>query len=95
VGDRIGVPLELDGFEVGDCEVVEGMLEIEVMSTLRAACHHCGSLDVVTHAANTRRIRDRACGHPVVLLWAHAGLPAAIASAPVVNVTPRSPAGAP
>ena len=70
MGDRIGVPLELDGFEVGDCEVVEGVLEIEVASTLRAACHHCGSLDVVAHAANTRRIRDRACGHPVVLLWA-------------------------
>jgi hypothetical protein len=40
--DRIGVQLELDGFEVGDCEVVEGMLEVQVASTLRAAVTTAG-----------------------------------------------------
>lgn len=69
MGDRIGVPLDLDGFDVGNCEVVDGVLQIEVRSTLRAACHHCGSLDVTPHATPLRRIRDRSCGYPVVLLW--------------------------
>ncbi|MBA3431197.1 MAG: transposase family protein [Actinobacteria bacterium] len=33
------------------------------------ACLHCGSLDVAGHQRNLRRIRDRACGYPTVLLW--------------------------
>jgi len=30
---------------------------------------HCGSLDVAGHQRNLRRIRERACGYPTVLLW--------------------------
>jgi transposase len=70
VADRIGVPLELEGFEVTGSEVVNDTLEVEVRSTRRPACHHCGSLDVVIHATHERRIRDRACGYPTLLRWA-------------------------
>jgi transposase len=67
--DRIDVPLDLKGFEVTGTEVVCGVLEVEVRSTRRPACHHCGSLDVTSHATNERRIRDRGCGYPTVLRW--------------------------
>jgi transposase len=67
--DAIRVPLDLDGFEVIDSEVVNGTLEVEVRSVHRPVCHHCGSLDVSGHQRNIRRIRDRTCGYPTVLLW--------------------------
>jgi transposase len=67
--DAIRVPLDLDGFEVIDSEVVNGTLEVEVRSAHRPVCHHCGSLDVSGHQQNMRRIRARACGYPTVLLW--------------------------
>jgi transposase len=67
--DRIDVPLDLKGFEVTATEVVGDMLEVQVRSTRRPACHHCGSLDVTSHGANDRRIHDRGCGFPTVLRW--------------------------
>ena len=67
--DAIRVPLDLSGFEVIDSEVVNGTLEVQVRSARAAACHHCGSLDVAGHQRGLRRIRDRACGYPTVLLW--------------------------
>jgi transposase len=67
--DRIDVPLDLEGFEVTATEVVCGVLEVQVRSTRRPACHHCGSLVVTSHATNERRIRDRSCGYPAVLRW--------------------------
>jgi transposase len=67
--DAIRVPLDLNGFEVIDSEVVDGTLEVEVRSARNPACHHCGSLDVTGHQRILRRIRDRACGYPTVLLW--------------------------
>jgi transposase len=69
LGDRIDVPLELADFDVMGSEVVNGMLEIEVRSTRRPVCHHCGSLDVIGHGSNERRIRDRSCAFPTVLSW--------------------------
>lgn len=50
--DRIDVPLELAGFDVISSEVVNGVLEVEVHSTRRPACHHCGSGSVTGHATN-------------------------------------------
>jgi transposase len=70
LGDRIQVPLELDGFEVLVSEVVNGTLEISVWSTRRPACHHCGSVSVTRHGRNERLVRDRACSYPCVLRWA-------------------------
>jgi transposase len=67
--DRIGVPLELEGFVVTDTEIVNEHLEVGVRSTIRPACHHCGSVDVGGHAHSERRIRDRSCGRPTVLRW--------------------------
>jgi transposase len=67
--DAIRVPLALDGFEAIDSEFVNGSVEVQVLSARRPECHHCGSLDVSGHQRNIRRIRDRACGHPTVLLW--------------------------
>ena len=69
MGDRIGVPLELDGFEVTDSEVVGGVLEVSVRSTRRPACHHCGSVSVTGHGRHERLVRDRACTYPCVLRW--------------------------
>jgi transposase len=69
VADRIDVPLELEDFEVTSSEVVDGVLEVTVASTSRAACHHCGSVAVRGHGRNERRIRDRACAYPTVLRW--------------------------
>ena len=67
--DAIRVPLDLDGFEVIDSQFVDGTLEVEVRSARAPACHHCGSLDVAGHQRNIRRIRDRSCGYPTMLLW--------------------------
>lgn len=67
--DRIDVPLDLEGFEVTASEVADGTLEVDVRSTRRPACHHCGSLDVTGHGRNERRIRDRSCAFPTVLRW--------------------------
>ncbi len=67
--DRIQVPLDLKDFEVLGSEILNGTLEVELRSTRRPACHHCGSLDVSMHAVNERRVRDRACGYPTVLRW--------------------------
>jgi transposase len=67
--DRIGVPLELDDFEVLSSNVVEGVLEVEVRSTFPAACFHCGSMDVVGHGKALRHVRDRTCAYPTVLIW--------------------------
>jgi transposase len=69
MGDRIDVPIELEGFDVEHAEVIDGVLEIDVTSLRHRACHHCGSLDVVGHGRTIRRIRDRACGYPTVLRW--------------------------
>lgn len=69
MGDRIGVPLELDGFEVTGSEIVGGSLEVGIRSTRRPACHHCGSLSVTGHGRKERRVRDRACSYPCVLRW--------------------------
>lgn len=69
MGDRIEVPLELEGFEVTSTNVVEGTLEVEIESTRAPACQHCGSLKAVGHARNTRRIRDCSVGRPTVLIW--------------------------
>lgn len=69
MGERIGVPLELDDMEVLGSEVRDGVLEVEVRSTFPAACFHCGSLAVVGHGRFVRRIRDRRCAYPTVLSW--------------------------
>ncbi|MCA1703103.1 MAG: ISL3 family transposase [Actinobacteria bacterium] len=69
MANRIDVPLELDGFEVMSSEVIGDVLEVEVRSVRRPACHHCGSVDVIGHGRNERRIRDRACVYPTVLRW--------------------------
>lgn len=69
MGDRIQVPLELDHFEVVDTELVDGRLEVTVRSTFPRACFHCGSVDVVGHGRFQRRLRDRSCGYPTVLVW--------------------------
>jgi transposase len=67
--DRIEVPLELEDFEIIGSEVQDGRLEVEIRSTRRPACHHCGSLGVSLHAVNERRVRDHACRYPTVLRW--------------------------
>lgn len=69
MGDCIGVPLDLDDFEVLDSAVVDGMLEVSVRSSFPAACVHCGSVAVIGHGVVRRRVRDRACGYPTVLVW--------------------------
>lgn len=69
MGDRIGVPLGLDDFEVLTSEVVNGVLEVEIRSTFPACCYHCGSVAVVGHGRAIRRVRDRAAVYPTVLVW--------------------------
>lgn len=69
MGDRIEVPLELDHFEVCSTELVDGWLQVTVESTFPKACFHCGSVDVSGHGRHLRRIRDRSCGYPTVLVW--------------------------
>jgi transposase len=68
VDDRIGVPLELEGFGVLGSEVVDGVLEVAIRATTPACCFHCGSVDVVGHGRSLRRIRDRAAVYPTVLV---------------------------
>ncbi|MCA1709130.1 MAG: ISL3 family transposase, partial [Actinobacteria bacterium] len=67
--DRIDVPLQLEDFEVTNTEVIGDVLEVSVRSTRRPACHHCGSIAVTGHGRNQRRIRDRSCRYPCVLVW--------------------------
>jgi transposase len=62
------VPLALDDFEVAS-ELVGGVLEVVVRSTFPACCYHCGSVGVVGHGGTVRRLRDRSCAHPTVLVW--------------------------
>jgi transposase len=69
MGDLIGVPLDLDDFEVVCSDVVEGVLEVTVRSTFPRGCGHCGSVAVVVHSRHRRRLRDRACSRPTVLIW--------------------------
>lgn len=69
MGDSIEVPLELDHFDVIRSERVGEHLEVHVRSTFPSACWHCGSVDVVGHGRHRRRLRDRSCGRPVVLVW--------------------------
>jgi transposase len=59
----------LDGFEVVSTELVGGLLEVQVRSTHPACCYHCGSLEVVGHGRNRRRLRDRSAAYPTVLVW--------------------------
>ena len=69
MGDGIEVPLDLSDFEVTESRVVGGAIEVEIVSTRRPACCHCGSVSVFGHGRNVRRIRDRSVGRPTVLLW--------------------------
>jgi transposase len=69
VTEGIQVPLELDDFEVVSSELVDGVLEVHVRSTFPTACFHCGSIDVVSHGRHPRRLHDRPCGYPTVLIW--------------------------
>ena len=69
MGDRIEVPLALTYFEVTGSELVEGVLEVGVVSTFRAVCGHCGAANVTGHGRCQRRIRDQSHGYPTVLVW--------------------------
>lgn len=69
MSDRIQVPLDLADFEVVSSILVDGVIEVEVVSTFPRACFHCGSTDVAGHGRNQRRLRDRSCGYPTVLVW--------------------------
>ncbi|MGH8924122.1 MAG: transposase family protein [Acidimicrobiia bacterium] len=69
MGDRIEVPLEISDFEVISTELIDGWLEVTIESTFPAACFHCGSSDVCGHGRHLRRVRDRSCGYPTVLVW--------------------------
>ncbi len=69
MGDRIDVPLDLDGFDVTASDVVDGVLEVDVRSTRRPACLRCGSLSVSGHGRNQRVVRDRSCAYPCLLRW--------------------------
>ncbi len=69
MGDRIQVPLDLADFDVVGTELVDDVLEVTVVSTFPRACYHCGSTDVIGHGRHRRRLRDRACGYPTVLVW--------------------------
>jgi transposase len=69
VGDHIEVPLAIDDMDVVATEVVNGALEVRVRSTFPAARRHCGSTAVIGHGRNERRVRDRSCGQPMVLVW--------------------------
>jgi transposase len=69
VGDSIEIPLGLDDIEVIEAVQVESQLEVRVRSTRRLCCVRCGSVDVIGHGRNDRRIRDVPCGLSVVLIW--------------------------
>lgn len=90
--DAIRVPLDLNGFEVIDSEVVNGRLEVEVRSARNPACRHCGSLDVADHQRYLRRIRDRACFRPCCYDTS-GGSGVETAAAPAESSTLRSPEG--
>ncbi len=67
--DRIAVPIGIDDLEVEDTTLVNGVIEVTVRSTFPRACWYCGSVDVVGHGTCRRRLRDRSCGYPTVLVW--------------------------
>lgn len=69
MAEAIEVPLELDDFEVISSALVADVLEVRVRSTFPTACFHCGSVDVVGHGRQDRRLQDRPCGYPTVLIW--------------------------
>ena len=69
MGDRIEVPLDLADLEVVASDVIGGVLEVTVQSLFPRACFHCGSTDVIGHGRYGRRIRDRSCSYPTVLVW--------------------------
>lgn len=69
MGDHIEVPLGIDDFDVIGSELVDGVLEVHVRSTFPRACWHCGSVDVIGHGRCRRRLHDRSCGQPTVLVW--------------------------
>ncbi len=69
MGDRIEVPIGLSDVEVVGTEVVDGELEVSIVSTLPAACFHCGSVEVVGHGRFRRRVRDMAVAYPTTLVW--------------------------
>ena len=69
MGDRIEVPLGLADFVVCGSELVNGVMEVMVESVFPRACFHCGSMDVIGHGRHQRRLRDRSCGYPTVLIW--------------------------
>lgn len=69
MGDRIEVPIGLAHMEVTGTDLVEGRLEVSVVSTLPAACFYCGSVGVIGHGRFRRRIRDMSLGYPTTLIW--------------------------
>ena len=69
MGDRIEVPLDLADLEVVASDVIGGVLEVTVQSLFPRGCFRCGSTDVIGHGRCGRRIRDRSCSYPTVLVW--------------------------
>ena len=69
MSDRIEVPIGLDDVEVTGTKLVDGQLEVSIVSTLPAACFHCGSIDVIGHGRFRRRVRDMSLGYPTLLIW--------------------------
>lgn len=69
MAEGIEVPLELEDFDVTSSVLVDGVLEVHVRSTFPTACFHCGSRDVIGHGRHQRRLHDRPCGYPTVLVW--------------------------
>lgn len=69
MADSIEVPLGIEDFHVLGSELVDGRLEVSVVSTFPHACWHCGSTGVRGHGSCTRRVRDTGLGRAVLLLW--------------------------
>ena len=69
MGDSIEVPLRLDDIDVVEAIEVDGWLEVRVRSTLKPCCLQCGSIEVIGHGRNLRRIVDLPVGMPVTLVW--------------------------
>lgn len=69
MAEGIEAVIALDDFEIVASRVVEGVLEVEVVSTFPRACAHCGSMAVTGHGRHQRRVRDCSRGYPTVLIW--------------------------
>jgi transposase len=69
VAEGIEAVVALEDFEIVMCRVVDGVLEVEVVSTFPRACAHCGSMAVSGHGRHERRVRDCSRGYPTVLVW--------------------------